>query len=141
MSKKVIEIELPYKAIINICSQISPSLFSFPYQPTISFAGIPIKKEPMRPRHVAIWVKAPKAPRTAGGETYKCKWQVKKKKPLLKNIMISNCRETKLLISSNIPQPHKELQQVGQVPFQYQQITFPEACPTEFLLLHCKSCE
>lgn len=47
---------------------------NIPYQPTMSLAGIPIKREPMSPRHVAIWVKPPKVPRTAGGETYKCKW-------------------------------------------------------------------
>ena len=38
---KVFEIEFPYKATIKISSQISPSLLSFPYQPTISFVGIP----------------------------------------------------------------------------------------------------
>lgn len=27
---------------------------NIPYQPTMSLAGIPIKREPMSPRHVAI---------------------------------------------------------------------------------------
>jgi len=44
---------------VKIWSWISSSQFDIPYQPTISLAGIPIKSEPMIPRHVAIWVNPP----------------------------------------------------------------------------------
>lgn len=39
------------------------------YQPAISFTGIPTKRAPISPRHVAIWMKLPYVPLTKEGET------------------------------------------------------------------------
>lgn len=41
------------------------------YQPAVSFAGIPIKREPINPRHVAICVKLEKVPLIKAGEICK----------------------------------------------------------------------
>ena len=51
---------------------------------------------------------------------------------------VHNSQTKPITLLINIPLPHRELQQVGQAPSQFQQITSLEAYPTDYSLLHCK---